>query len=264
MSEPTVRLEVDPRGVATLTLNRPQVNNAYNGEMIGALLEHGARAAADPAVRMVVLRGAGRHFQAGADLNWIREIADLDEDANLAVSRRTAQAVRSLNELPKPTLALVHGACYGGGVGIVSACDVVIAEETASFAITEARWGLVASIIIPQLNGALGVRNVRRYALSCERFDARRAASMGLVHECCAPGGLEAAAAPVIDAFLLSAPDAIAETKRLALEDAGLRVGDEALETLVRGHSAKRRTVEAAEGLASFREKRPPAWYRKG
>lgn len=261
MSESVVLHAVDARGVATVTLNRPRRNNAYNGEMIGALLDLFPRLAADASVRVVVLRGNGPHFQAGADLSWINEVREQGEAANLEVSRRTAQAVRGLNEFPKPTMALVHGGCFGGGIGVIAACDVVIAEHGALFAITEARWGLLASIILPQLNGAIGLRQVRRYALSCERFDAQRAQQIGLVHEVCAPGELDATAAPVIDAFLKSAPDAMAGTKALALAHAAQIMDAGYFDALVEEHSRKRASDEAVEGLASFKEKRDPAWY---
>lgn len=261
MSEPVVLHAVDARGVATVTLNRPRVNNAYNGEMIGSLLDLFPTLAADPSVRVVVLRGNGPHFQAGADLKWIDEVREQGEAQNLAVSRRTAEAVRRLNEFPKPTLALVHGGCFGGGIGMIAACDVVVAEDSAQFAITEARWGLMASIIIPQLNGAMGLRQVRRYALSCERFGAQRAREVGLVHEVCAPGALDATAAPVIDAFLKSAPDAMAGTKALALAHAAQVMDADYFDALVDVHSRKRASDEAVEGLASFKEKRDPAWY---
>jgi methylglutaconyl-CoA hydratase len=260
-TEPVVLRSVDARGVATVTLNRPRVNNAYNGDLIVALLDAFSALAADDSVRLVVLRGNGRHFQAGADLKWIDGVREGTEAENLAVSRRTAEAVRGLNEFPKPVVALVHGGCFGGGIGMIAACDVVIAEDSAVFAITEARWGLVASVIVPQLLGAMGLRQVRRYALSCERFDAERARACGLVHEVCPAGGLDAAAAPVIDAFLASAPGAVAETKALALAHAGQVMDDDYFERLVQTHSAKRMTPEAREGLASFKEKRPPAWY---
>jgi methylglutaconyl-CoA hydratase len=261
MNEPVVLHAVDARGVATVTLNRPRVNNAYNAEMIAALLDLLPRLAADPSVRVVVLRGNGPHFQAGADLKWIDEVRGQGEARNLAVSRRTAEAVRGLNEFPKPTVALVHGGCFGGGIGVIAACDVVIAEDSAQFAITEARWGLIASIIIPQLNGAMGLRQVRRYALSCERFGAPRAQALGLVHEVCAPGALDATAAPVIDAFLKSAPDAMALTKAIALAHAAQLMDAAYFDDLVSRHSHKRASDEAVEGLASFKEKRDPAWY---
>lgn len=259
--EGTVLCEVDRRGVATVTLNRPDRNNAYNGEVIGGLLEAFGRLGSDDAVRVVLIRGNGRHFQAGADLGWLKEIGKLSPEENVVVSRRTASAIRGLTEFPKPTVALVHGGCFGGGTGIVAAADVVIASDDAIFSITEARWGVMAGIIVPQLNAAMGVRNVRRYALTCERFGADEAQAMGLVHQVCPEGGLDAAAAPVVDALLMSAPEAAAQTKRRALLEAGLVVGDAHFEALIVEHSAKRQTAEAVEGLASFLEKRPPSWY---
>ena len=261
MSDEVVLKHVDDRGVATVTLNRPSVNNAYNDDMINALLSILGEIAADDAARMVVLRGNGPHFQAGADLKWINTVREQDRDENIAVSRRTAEAMRQLNEFPKPTMALVHGGCFGGGIGMIAGCDVVVAEDSAMFAITEARWGLIATIIIPQLNGAIGLRQVRRYALSCERFSAARAKEIGLVHETCAPGELDSVAAPIIDAFLISAPDAMAGTKAIALEHAAQIMDESYFENLVEVHSDKRISEEAVEGLASFAQKRPPAWY---
>lgn len=261
MSDEVVVKQIDARGVATVTLNRPAVNNAYNGDMIDALRSILAELAANDAVRVLVLRGNGRHFQAGADLKWINEVREQSRDQNIVVSRRTAQAVRELNELSKPTIALVHGGCFGGGVGVIAACDVVVAEDTAMFAITEARWGLMASIIIPQLNGAMGARQVRRYALSCERFSAERAKAIGLVHETCPPGDLDSVAAPIIDAFLISAPDAMAGTKAQVLEQAAQIMDESYFQALIDVHSDKRVSAEAIEGLASFAEKRAPSWY---
>src|SRR5690606_30730729 len=257
----TVLTEVDRRGVATVTLNRPEVNNAYNGELILGLIDAFTRLGRDPNTRVVLIRGNGRHFQAGADLKWIQSISGLSAEENLQVSMNTTNAIRGLNEFPKPTIALVHGGCFGGGVGLVASCDIVLASEDAIFSITETRWGLMAATIIPQLNARMGLANVRRYALTSERFDARRAQELGLVSEVCATGGLDAAAAPIIDALLMCGPEAIAETKACALEAAGQVIDDAYAERLARQHAAKRMTPEGAEGLASFVEKRKPRWY---
>jgi len=261
MTTDTVLTEIDRRGVATVTLNRPDVNNAYNGELILGLIDTFGALGADTRARVVVIRGNGRHFQAGADLKWIRETSQLSPQANLQVSNNTTNAIRGLNQFPKPVIALVHGGCFGGGVGLVSACDIVVASEDAFFAITEARWGLIAAPIIPQLNARIGLTNVRRYALTAERFDARRAQELGLVNEVCATGKLDETAAPIIDALLMCGPDAIAQTKACALELAGQIVDDELAARLARMHAAKRMTAESTEGLASFLEKRNPAWY---
>ena len=261
MSEPVVLCDIDARGVATVSINRPNVNNAYNGEVIDALLNGAKTLATDPKVRVIVLRGKGRHFQAGADLKWINEISARSDADNLVVSKNTTDAVRFLDLCPKPTIALVHGACIGGGTGIAAACDIVIASEDAFFSIAEVRWGLHAGPILPQLAAAMGTRNLRRYAITGERFDARMAQALGLVHEVCATGELEAAAAPVIDSILKNGPDAIADTKQIIFDTSNLAIDDDLALELARDHARKRRTDEAAEGLRSFEEKRDAQWY---
>jgi methylglutaconyl-CoA hydratase len=170
--------------------------------------------------------------------------------------------VQRLNRLPVPTVALVQGGCFGGGTGVISACDVVIAADNAVFSITEVRWGLTAAIIIPQLVDAIGVRQVRRYALTGERFGAQDARRIGLVHEVVSLADLETSGENVVEQLLANAPDALAETKALAMESSfgGMGVEDEAYARLVRLHASKRQTSEASEGLASFAEKRAADW----
>ena len=257
----TVRWETDPRGVATVTLNRPQVNNAYNGDMIQGLHEAMDALGARPQVRVAILRGAGKHFQAGADLGWIRQVSQSTPIENERVSQATGEAVRRLDALPVPTLALVQGGCFGGGTGLVAACDIVVASADAIFSISETRWGLMAGIILPQLEQAIGLRQVRRYALTGERFDAHEARRLGLVHEVCAVGTLEEAGTRIIDALLMNAPAATRATKLRALHVAGAFVDDGVFRDLVREHAAARQTAEATEGLASFGAKRPPSWH---
>jgi methylglutaconyl-CoA hydratase len=261
MAEPLVLIAVDARGVATLTLNRPEVHNAYNGALIQALSEAVGALGADPAVRLLVLRANGKHFQAGADLAWLREVAGLALEDNVAFSRRTTLALRALNAFPRPTLALVHGACFGGGVGMVASCDVAIATESASFALTEVRWGVIPAPIIPQLCAAMGVRNLRRYVVTGERFDALEAKRIGLVHEVCPDDALDRTAAPIIDAILKGAPDAVRASKRLVLAQAGLDLTEQQFEALAVQAAVKRASAEAADGLASFLDQRDPPWY---
>lgn len=257
----TVLWELDARGVASVTLNRPQVNNAYNGDLIAGV--HAAMDALGAAqgVRAVVLKGKGRHFQAGADLAWISAVGQMSPEENERASRATGELVRRLDTLPLPTVALVQGGCFGGGTGIVAACDIVVASEDALFAITETRWGLMAGIILPQLCQAIGLRATRRYALSGERFDAQEARRIGLAHEVCANGKLEEVGARIVDALLMNAPNASAATKRRALAVAGAVVDDALFADLVREHASTRQLAEAVEGLASFKEKRKPSWY---
>lgn len=260
MRNETVLWAVDRRGVATVTLNRPEVNNAYDEALIQGLHDAMDALGTQPGVRVVVLRGAGRHFQAGADLKWIRSVASQTAEANIAASRATAMAVHRLNHLPLPTVALVQGGCFGGGTGIVAACDVVIAAEEALFSIAETRWGLMAGIILPQLADAIGVRQVRRYALSGERFGAEEARRIGLVHEVVPTAQLVAAGERLVEQLLQNAPQANAQTKAVALEFAWGAPKDTVLERLVVQHAAKRRSAEATEGLASFIEKRSARW----
>jgi methylglutaconyl-CoA hydratase len=249
-------------GVATVTLNRPEVNNAYDAGLIHGLLSAMDELGKQKQLRVVVLKGNGKHFQAGVDLKWINAVRPQSAEENEAVSKATFEAVQRLNMLPIPTVALVQGGCFGGGTGVISACDMVIAADNALFSITEVRWGLTAAIIIPQLCDAIGVRQVRRYALTGERFGAQEARRIGLVHEVVPLADLETAGARVVEQLLANAPDALAETKRLAMESSfgGMGVEDAAYARLVKMHAAKRRTTEASEGLASFAEKRAANW----
>ncbi len=250
---------VDERGVAYLTLNRPEVYNAYNDEMIEGLLAAYDALAAER-LRAVLITGAGRNFQTGADINWLNAVRGSSPQANSHASRITAEAVQRLNFLPVPTVALGQGACFGGGTGIVAACDVVIAADNASFSIAEVRVGVAGTIIVPQFNDAIGLRQVRRYALTGERFDAAEARRIGLVHEVVPLGELEAAGERIVGQILASAPEAVAATKRCALRFAWSNLDDETFADLTENHSARRQSAEAAEGLSAFREKRNPGW----
>src|SRR5512145_1764225 len=245
MTNQSVLWNVDSRGVATVTLSRPEVNNAYDEALIQGLHHAMDALGAQAGVRAVVVRGAGRHFQAGADLKWIARVAAQSTNENERASRATGLAVHRLNTLPVPTMALVQGGCFGGGTGIVAACDIVIAAEDAMFSIAETRWGLMAGIVLPQLADAIGARQARR---------------IGLVHEVVPAGELQNAGERLVGQLLQNAPEANAQTKAVALEFAWGAIDEAALERLVVQHAAKRRSREAAEGLASFHEKRPARW----
>lgn len=264
MSEAPVLWSVDPRGVAAVTLNRPTVNNAYNGDLIQGVLAALDALERTRGLRAVLINGNGKHFQAGADLKWLASVSVASPEENERVSRATADAVQRINLSTVPTVALVQGSCVGGGTGIIAACDIVIAADNAMFAISEARWGLTAAIIVPQLADAIGARQLRRYALTSERFGAAEARRIGLVHEVVPASELEAAGERMIAALLENAPEAVAQTKALALGSAfgGLDIKGEAFGRLVRSHALKRQSAEAAEGLASFAEKRSAAWTK--
>jgi methylglutaconyl-CoA hydratase len=256
--------EIDERGVATVTLNRPEVNNAYNGELIQGLLAALDALGNAKLLRAVVIKGNGRHFQAGADLKWIDAVRTSSREENIRISRATAEAVARLNRISVVTIALVQGGCFGGGTGVVAACDVVVAADNAMFSIAEVRWGLTAAIIVPQLNDAIGVRQMRRYALTGERFSAEEARRIGLVHEMVPLAELAAAGERIVAAVLENGPEAVAQTKALTLRGAFGDSTETECSELIESHAAKRQSAEAAEGLASFAEKRAAKWKLRG
>ncbi len=253
---------LDPRGVATVALNRPQVGNAYDGAMIQGLLTAMDELCAKPGLRALLLQGNGKHFQAGADLAWVRNVSAASAQENERISRATAEVMDRLNRLPVPTVALVQGGCFGGGTGMAAACDVVIAADNAIFSISEVRWGLTAAIIIPQLSDAISARQLRRYALTGERFDAAEAHRIGLAHKVVPLAELTAAGEETIGRLLENGPTAMAETKACILRSAWGGIDRATLDALSASHAAKRRSAEAAEGLASFAERRPAHWTR--
>ncbi len=257
-----VLLDIDTRGVATVTLNRPEVGNAYNEDLLGELIAGLEKLASDPAVRCLVIRGAGKHFQAGADINWLRRAANYPPDQNFTASMATTRAMQLLNEFPKPTIALVQGACFGGGCGIVCCVDVALATPAALFGITEVRVGVAPTPISTHMVQAMGLRHTRRYALTGERFDANEAMRIGLVHEVVPADKLEAKLAEVLDAIFLSAPGAIAMTKHSFLGANGLLLDERAMTMLAHESWTQRFSPEGHEGTTAFREKRRPSWYR--
>ena len=255
--------DLDTRGVANITLNRPEAGNAYDGAMIDGLLAAIDELGAKPGLRAVVLKGSGRHFQAGADLKWVRQVSAASRAENVRVSRATAETIDRLNRLSVPTVALVQGGCFGGGTGMVAACDVAIAADNAVFAISEVRWGLTAAIILPQLSDAISARQLRRYALTGERFDAAEARRIGLVHQVVPPGELAVAGEAMVAKLLENGTQAMAETKAWILEFAWGGFDRATFEAFSESHGATRQTPEAAEGLASFAEKRSADWPRR-
>ncbi len=259
-----VLLDIDARGVATATLNRPEVGNAYNEDLLDALIAGLERLAPDPAVRCLVLRGAGRHFQAGADINWLGEATRYGPERNYTASMATTRAMQLLNEFPKPTVALVHGACFGGGCGMVCCADLALATPDSVFGLTEVRVGVAPTPISTHMVHAMGLRHTRRYALTGERFDAAEAMRIGLVHEIVEPDKLEARLAEVLDAIFLGAPGAIAMTKRSFLGANGLLLDERQMSLLAHESWTQRHSPEGHEGTDAFREKRRPAWYKSG
>jgi len=255
-------LATDDRGIATLTLNRPEAANAYDEDLLRGLTAALEPVGQDGAVRALVIRGAGRHFQAGADLNWLNRLSRQGPQENHTASIITVRFSKTLNELPKPTLAVIHGACFGGGVGIACCVDVALATPDALFAISEVRHGIAPTPISTHMVNAIGLRQTRRYAVTGERFGVDEAARIGLVHEVVAADRMEARLADVLDAIVLGAPGAIARTKLSVLGSNGLLLGEREVELLAHEGWMQRQSAEGQEGTTAFREKRKPAWYR--
>lgn len=259
---PPVLLTVDARGVATATLNRPERGNAYDEQMLNALAGGLETLGCEPAVRALVIRGAGRHFQAGADLDWLARAAAAPPDQAFHASMATTRTLQRLNEFPKPTIAVVHGACFGGGCGLLCCVDVALATPDAVFGLTEVRVGVAPSPISTHMVNAMGLRHTRRYALTGERFDAGEALRIGLVHELVPAMRLNERVEEVLDAIFLSAPGAIAVAKASFLGANGLTLDEAQLTWLAEESWRQRSSPEGREGLAAFRERRRPGWYR--
>ncbi|HLT78312.1 MAG TPA: enoyl-CoA hydratase-related protein [Ferrovibrio sp.] len=256
-----VLFETDARGVATITLNRPHIHNAFNDDVVQRLSAIWKDIAGRADVRVVVLKGAGRSFSAGGDLDWMRKSGQATPEQNRASTMAMARMLRSLNDLPQATLALVHGNCMAGGTGLASAADIVVATQDAKFALTEVRLGLTPATISPYVVAAIGARQARRYFLTGERFDAAEACRIGLVHEVVADAGaLETRGAEVIAALLQGAPGAIRDSKILVERVARARVDEELMAFTAQNIADRRASPEGQEGLAAFFDKRKPNW----
>ncbi|ENO89339.1 enoyl-CoA hydratase-related protein [Thauera linaloolentis] len=254
-------LDIERRGaIATIWMDRPDVFNAFNEQLIAELDDACRALDTDAAVRVVVLGGRGRHFSAGADLHWMRRAADSSEQDNLADSRRFAAMLRRLANLSKPTIARVQGAALGGGTGLAAACDMAIAADDASFATSEARFGIIPAVISPYVLRAIGPRHALRYFQSAERFGAAEAKAIGLVGEVVALDQLDAAVGRLAQALLACGPQAQFAAKELIAAIGGRRIDDAVGEETATRIARQRATAEAREGFAAFFEKRPPAW----
>lgn len=255
----TLEIELN-QGVATVWMNRPEVHNAFNAQLIADLTAACRQLDGDGAVRVVVLAGRGKSFSAGADLNWMKAAGEASVEANLADGRRLAAMLRTLAEMRKPTIARVHGAALGGGMGLASACDICVASEKAVFATSEVRFGIIPAAISPYVIRAIGERQAYRYFQSAERIAAARAGEIGLAHEVVAVDALDAKVAEIVAALLQGGPRAQAAAKELIRAVANRPLTDEVVEDTARRISSLRATPEAREGLAAFLAKRPAAW----
>lgn len=255
-----ISLERDPRGVATLTLNRPDRGNAYDDVMLRELMAALAALDKDAAVRVVVLRGAGKHFCVGADIAWHRSNQQKPASERKA-GPKLIDMLLALDRLAKPTIAVLQGAAVGGGLAVALCCDVALARENAFFSIPEVRIGLMPGPLVPLFLRAMSYRAFRRYGLSGERFAASEARSLGLVHDVAAADAVEAMLGKQIEEFLASAPGTIAGLKALSAKLAPPPMTEALLHELEEAGRGMLETDEAKEGVASFLEKRKPRWY---
>lgn len=256
----SVLIVIDHGPVRTLLLNRPELHNAFDAGLVATLTEALERAASEPAVRVVVLGGAGTSFSAGADLQWMRGMAAASEHDNREDALALARLMRRLDELPKPTIARVHGAAFGGGVGLMACCDIAIGTPAARFGLTESRLGLLPAVISPYVIEAIGARQARRWFATAETFDAATAVRLGLLHEMVEAPLLDQAIEHQVQLLLRAGPHAAGSAKQLVRRVA--RTGEaSALDAANAELIARLRiSAEGQEGLSAFLDKRAPAW----
>jgi methylglutaconyl-CoA hydratase len=252
--------QVDADGTATVTLNRPDLHNAFDPAMVDALTATLTQLESNPAVRAVVITGAGRTFCAGADIEQMKKSARFSREQNLENARATAMMLHVLHTLEKPTIACVRGAARGGGVGLVAACDIAVAERSATFRLSEVKLGIIPAMISPYVIAAMGRRHAHRYMLSGEEFDAAEARRIGLVHEICDEPELTAVVGRMLAHLRSSGPAAVVAIKKLIPEVAGRPIDESLVETTAQRIAEIRTTAEAQEGLTAFLEKRKASW----
>lgn len=261
--EEIVLLKIDQNGVAHVTLNRPDVHNAFDEHVIARLSAIWDDLAGNDDVGAVVLRGNGKSFSAGADLNWMKRAADYTEDQNREDAMNLAAMLQKFYELPKLTIAVVLGAAMGGGLGLVACADVVIADEGAKFALSEVKIGLIPATISPYVIRAMGTRHAKRYFQTGERINGQRAYEIGFVHEYAdRPEDVEYLLGKILKNVSANGPKAMAASKRLFIDVEGRKIADSLLEDTAQRIAVTRAGDEAKEGLDAFLSKRPASWVK--
>ena len=246
--------------VATVTLNRPDVRNAFNEHTIAELALAFDELGRDEDVRAIVLAANGAAFCAGADLNWMKAMAGYSHAENLADATKLADMLRTIYLCTKPVVARVQGDCYAGGMGLVAACDVIVAADGVNFCLSEVKLGLIPATISPYVIKAMGENAARRYFLTAERFNAAEARRIGFAHEVVPADALDATVAAIVKALVNNSPNAVGEAKRLVREMSGRAIDDALLADSAERIAAIRASLEGREGVASFLEKRKPSW----
>jgi len=259
MSYQTLLVEIG-RGVATVTLNRPEVRNAFNETVIAELTHVFQELGHNPAVRVVVLTANGPAFCAGADLNWMKKMSTYSEEENLVDAQKLAEMMYQLYGCPKPVIARIQGDCYAGGMGLVAACDIAVAAEQVQFCLSEVKLGLTPATISPYVIKAMGANAARRYFITAERFSAKEAHRIGFIHEVSALENLDEAVAQLVKSILNNSPNAVTEAKWLVDEITNAEIDEEMLAYTAERIAEIRTSKEGREGVASFLEKRKPSW----
>jgi methylglutaconyl-CoA hydratase len=259
----TLKLSLRSPGVAQVTMARPAVFNAFDEAMIGELDAAFAQHIADDSVRIIVLAGEGKHFSAGADLQWMQRASTASLEWNLHDARRFAAMLARIDSCPKPTVARVQGAALGGGVGLACACDIAIAADTASFSVSEAKFGILPAVIGPYVTNAVSKRQARRLALTTERIAAAEALAIGLVQQVVEMDQLDGSVDATVGALLAGGPNAQREIKQLFAQLAVGPITPEVIELTAQTISRVRGSDEAREGFAAFLAKRPANWIPK-
>ncbi|GGH21601.1 methylglutaconyl-CoA hydratase [Cribrihabitans marinus] len=255
----TLTIETDERGVATLTLNRPDKHNAMSARMLADLTQAAAQLGSDPAVRVVVLTGAGKSFCAGGDLGWMRAQMAADPETRFVEARKLAEMLQALNTLPKPLIGALQGNAFGGGVGLASVCDVALGVDSLKMGLTETRLGLIPATIGPYVIARMGEARARRVFMSARLFDAGEAVELGLLARAVPADALGAAVEAEVTPYLACAPGAVASAKQLA-RDLGPRIDDAVIDHTIRALVDRWETEEAGEGIGAFFDKRRPNW----
>ena len=249
--------------IGTITMNRPDLHNAFNEDMIAALTAAFEEMGKNDAIRAVVLRGNGKSFSAGGDLNWMRKTAAYGFDENVADAMTLGKLLKTINTLPKPTIAVVHGNAFGGGVGLTACCDIAIAEKNTTFCLSEVRIGLIPSIIAPYVIAAIGERQARRFFMTAERFSGKKARKIGLVHESPAAEELEEVLAGILSSLMDGAPGAQRMGKELIREIAKRPIDDDVIAHTAKKIAEARASDDGKEGLTAFLNKGEPSWRKQ-
>jgi len=262
MSDQNLILEID-NGVAKLILNRPDVHNAFDDALIEDIIAALSNVSNDNSVRAVIVTSTGKHFSAGADLNWMKRMATLSEEENRNDAQRLAELMHALNNLNKPTIALVDGAAYGGAVGLIACCDMAIATQRSRFCLSEVKIGLSPAVISPFVVAAMGERQARRYFLTAEVFDAQQAEKFELLHEVVEDkDALQESSEKLVSALLSNSPQAMDKTKQLIKQVSRGDIDQDMRDYTVNLIASIRVSKEGQEGLGSFLEKRKPSWVK--